>query len=78
MTEFRDDLEYWTDELINVNNDLSILRSLRCDELQDLTYEDFRYIQNTLGRLGADLHWLDQVVNHYPKPPKKFWQFWKK
>jgi len=78
MSSYQEDLEYWTDELINVNNDLSILRSLRFDELQDLKYEDFRYIYHTLGRLGADIHWLDQTVNHRPKSPKKPWQFWKK
>lgn len=78
MTEFRKDLEYWTDELVATNADLGPIMQKLYEPGMHLTPEELFSLRNYLARLGAQIHWLDQTVNHYPKPPKKFWQFWKK
>ena len=78
MTEFREDLEYWTDRLIATNADLAPLRAKLDERLETITTDDLRFLDICLSRMSAEIHWLDRTVNHYPKPTKKFWQFWKK
>lgn len=77
MTDFREDLEYWTDEVVSTNKDLALTLDKLCDNPRYLDPEDLRFLRNTLERLNGQVHWLDRTVNHYPTPPKKFWQFWK-
>lgn len=78
MTEFREDLEYWTDALIDTQNDLDFVVAKINMNPKDIKSGDLRFLVGATSRMKAQLHWLDQTVNHYPKPTKKFWQFWKK
>lgn len=78
MTEFRKDLEYWTDELVATQKDLENRWNRFNKHVTTLGYEDGVVFRELLAKQAANIHWLDQTVNHYPKPPKKFWQFWKK
>lgn len=78
MTTFREDLEYWTDEIVTYQKTMEDCWKRLTPHLYNAdTYDAAIEMRELILRQNANLHWLDRTVNHYPKPPKKFWQFWK-
>lgn len=79
MTDFREDLEYWTDEIVTTQKIVDpLLLKMNEHGPSALTPEDLFHLRIYLNNMKAQIHWVDRTVNHYPTPSKKFWQFWKK
>lgn len=78
MTDYRSDLEYWTDATVSHQKAMDDCWKKLVPHLYAAdTYDAALEMRDLLLAQSANIHWLDQTVNHYPTSPKKFWQFWK-